>query len=722
MEDGTAGGNTSISQGSGAADDARVDNELRNVSGTVSIGQGSGAADDARVDNELQNVSGTIRISQGSGPADAATVVNSSRSNVRGNVTISEGGGSGDTGTVTGGTVSGTITISQTDAAGNPLGDSATISGVTAGGTGTISQGGAPGDVAYLNGDAVNNVSITQGDNVQSPNSSTVASDVAEINGTRVTSDISIIQGTGTSIAINAGNYVAAIGFDYLGYLSGTSASSSVTVGGDTSIYQTYANNMVFLGDPGNGSSLTTNYLDVYTGGGGGAFVQVANTTVFVGPVHGHLYTIDGGGTGNTYYDAGGNTGVSVDPATFHTLPSTTSQSLYIVSQDPDGTDNDLYAVDLNAISGGLFTNYTSIPLTSTMGLSTQIRGLAYDNNNGNMYGITAQGNLVTVNLNTGAENLVYTLPFYAAGSIQNFWSGLAFDGTNNLYVANAYGNHELVDIPVNSPSSAFVVGSITNSSSGSYHPQTLGLAFYPASAPSSPPTFNGTDPAPGVLYGSDRGTDSMNAISTSTASATQLNPGQGTTGVNNLQESVFGPNTGLLYSIHDHSPNSDNSDIAIYNFMTGIETILGQLPFGIVYDGPPGEGEGNYGAGGMGFGPVLATVSGAVYNDLNRSGTLQPGDPGLTGWTVNLENSSGTILATTTSDANGNYQFDNVLPGSYIVADILQSGWDQTQPVNPNYYSFAAQMGLNETGLNFGNFQSPLAINSIAAVSRRPA
>ena len=64
-----------------------------------------------------------------------------------------------------------------------------------------------------------------------------------------VTSDVTIIQGTGTSTAPNAGNYVAAIGFDYLGLISGTPASSSVTVGGDTLIHQQYANNQVFLGD-----------------------------------------------------------------------------------------------------------------------------------------------------------------------------------------------------------------------------------------------------------------------------------------------------------------------------------------------------------------------------------------------------------------------------------------------------------------------------------------
>ena len=62
-------------------------------------------------------------------------------------------------------------------------------------------------------------------------------------------------------------------------------------------------------------------------------------------------------------------------------------------------------------------------------------------------------------------------------------------------------------------------------------------------------------------------------------------------------------------------------------------------------------------------------------------------------------------MVATTTSDANGNYEFDNLFPGTFTVEEILQAGWTQTQPVNPNYYQFTTQSGLNETGLNFGNF-----------------
>ena len=66
--------------------------------------------------------------------------------------------------------------------------------------------------------------------------------------------------------------------------------------------------------------------------------------------------------------------------------------------------------------------------------------------------------------------------------------------------------------------------------------------------------------------------------------------------------------------------------------------------------------------------------------------------------------NQAGNTVATTTSDANGDYEFDNLFPGTFIVEEVLQSGWIQTQPVNPNYYAFTTQSGLNETGLNFGN------------------
>ena len=107
----------------------------------------------------------------------------------------------------------------------------------------------------------------------------------------------------------------------------------------------------------------------------------------------------------------------------------------------------------------------------------------------------------------------------------------------------------------------------------------------------------------------------------------------------------------------------------------------------------------------GLNFGNFqLVDVTGEVYNDLNGNGNLDPGEPGLQGWTVNLLNQAGNLVATTTSDANGDYEFDDLFPGTFTVEEVLQSGWTQTQPVNPNFYTFATQSGTNETGLNFGN------------------
>ena len=109
-----------------------------------------------------------------------------------------------------------------------------------------------------------------------------------------------------------------------------------------------------------------------------------------------------------------------------------------------------------------------------------------------------------------------------------------------------------------------------------------------------------------------------------------------------------------------------------------------------------------------LNFGNFLPVgLSGTVYNDLDGSGTIAPDDPLLQGWTINLENSSGTIIATETSGADGSYDFDGVLPGTYTIDEVPQTGWYQTQPVNPSYYTITTQSGDDVTGLNFGNFQT---------------
>ena len=56
------------------------------------------------------------------------------------------------------------------------------------------------------------------------------------------------------------------------------------------------------------------------------------------------------------------------------------------------------------------------------------------------------------------------------------------------------------------------------------------------------------------------------------------------------------------------------------------------------------------------------------MFNDLNGDGTLESGEPGLKGWTVNLLNSASQVITTATTAANGSYSFTSLLPGTYIV------------------------------------------------------
>src|SRR5262249_36147856 len=52
------------------------------------------------------------------------------------------------------------------------------------------------------------------------------------------------------------------------------------------------------------------------------------------------------------------------------------------------------------------------------------------------------------------------------------------------------------------------------------------------------------------------------------------------------------------------------------------------------------------------------AEVSGVVFNDLNGDGIQQPGETGIPDITVNLLDDGGAVIATTTTDAAGEYNF----------------------------------------------------------------
>lgn len=64
------------------------------------------------------------------------------------------------------------------------------------------------------------------------------------------------------------------------------------------------------------------------------------------------------------------------------------------------------------------------------------------------------------------------------------------------------------------------------------------------------------------------------------------------------------------------------------------------------------------------------------VWNDLNRNGMQDPGEPGFAGIQVELYDLNSNLIDTTTTDSNGNYIFENQRPDFYYVKFIKPDGY----------------------------------------------
>ncbi len=103
----------------------------------------------------------------------------------------------------------------------------------------------------------------------------------------------------------------------------------------------------------------------------------------------------------------------------------------------------------------------------------------------------------------------------------------------------------------------------------------------------------------------------------------------------------------------------------------------------------------------------ATAAIGGVVFNDLNGDGSLESGEPGLSGWTVQLLNSANTVIASATTPAGGSYSFAGLLPGSYTVQVVSQTGYVAS---SSSSVSVTDDNGQTDT-VNFGEFV-PVAVS----------
>ena len=103
--------------------------------------------------------------------------------------------------------------------------------------------------------------------------------------------------------------------------------------------------------------------------------------------------------------------------------------------------------------------------------------------------------------------------------------------------------------------------------------------------------------------------------------------------------------------------------------------------------------------------------IKGTIYRDGNRSGALDAGEKLYEGVTVNLVDADGTVVATTTTDADGTYSFDKLPAGTYSVTvaqDGPIAGLEQTEDPDATKDNSSEPITLNNdnpstTDVNFG-------------------
>ncbi|HEX9305002.1 MAG TPA: SdrD B-like domain-containing protein [Thermoanaerobaculia bacterium] len=100
-------------------------------------------------------------------------------------------------------------------------------------------------------------------------------------------------------------------------------------------------------------------------------------------------------------------------------------------------------------------------------------------------------------------------------------------------------------------------------------------------------------------------------------------------------------------------------------------------------------------------------TITGRKILDLNGNGILDGNDRGFEGIVFELRDTTGNLVASTTSNANGDFTFTNIPAGTYVLSEILPTNFFQTFPGSqgfPGTYTITLTPGQTASGFLFLN------------------
>jgi serine-aspartate repeat-containing protein C/D/E len=191
--------------------------------------------------------------------------------------------------------------------------------------------------------------------------------------------------------------------------------------------------------------------------------------------------------------------------------------------------------------------------------------------------------------------------------------------------------------------------------------------------------------------------------------------PGEtGTGGVTiRLQGTTPGTGTGV------QTVTAADGSFTFTGLAAGAYVVSEVVPAGFVQTLPGGNGNvtvnlaAGENRGGILFGNRLApvgvtpgSISGLKILDFNTNGIIDGIDRPLEGIVFVLTAADGTSVQAT-SGADGTFRFSNVAPGTYVLSEILPSGFAQTFPGTPDApqtYTIVLGSGQNLTGFLFLN------------------
>ena len=101
---------------------------------------------------------------------------------------------------------------------------------------------------------------------------------------------------------------------------------------------------------------------------------------------------------------------------------------------------------------------------------------------------------------------------------------------------------------------------------------------------------------------------------------------------------------------------------------------------------------------------PLPNAIGGLKFEDQNGDGIREPGEPPLSGVTINLGLPVGPPSQTTTTAADGTFLFTNVTPGTYLLNETVPGGFTQTVPASGGITVTLAPGGSSLDNI-FGNF-----------------